>query len=448
MQAVTVPWRAGLSYGALGLPLAFLALPLYVHLPALYAEPPAELHVQQPAVPLATLGLVLLATRMLDAALDPFIGRWVDTLFVRSMRLVWRLASLAAVGVGAGFAALFVVPRMGIAMSGPGLLLWLASMLVLTYAAFSTLAVTHQAFGARLGGNATQRAQWVAWREGMALIGVLMASLIPAVAGMGTSTWVLCGTLLLGLLLLTQVPGIERGHAALGVSAGLSVTAPAKPSLPDWRAPWRNVRFRKLLGVYMLNGVASAVPATLVLFFVRDRLGSAPWEPVLLGLYFAAALCGVPLGVRATARWGLTRAWLAAMAVACVAFAYAFTLGHGDVLGFALVCVVTGLALGTELTAPGALLVGVIQRSAVSPFGSHNEGVYVGWWTSASKLNLGLAAGVALPLLALAGYAPGQRDEAALLALSAAYVIVPCLLKLLAAALLWRWRSDFQGDKP
>ena len=52
-------WRDGLSYGALGLPLAFVALPLYVVLPAHYAE--------QFGVPLAWLGALLLAVRAFDA---------------------------------------------------------------------------------------------------------------------------------------------------------------------------------------------------------------------------------------------------------------------------------------------------------------------------------------------------------------------------------------------
>ena len=63
---------AGLRYGALGLPLAFVALPLYVVLPNHYAE--------QFGVPLAALGGVLLAVRSLDALLDPWIGLRVDRL--------------------------------------------------------------------------------------------------------------------------------------------------------------------------------------------------------------------------------------------------------------------------------------------------------------------------------------------------------------------------------
>jgi hypothetical protein len=44
-----------------------------------------------------------------------------------------------------------------------------------------------------------------------------------------------------------------------------SVTGPA-PS------PWANPGFRRLLAIFMVNGVAAAIPATLLPFFVADRL--------------------------------------------------------------------------------------------------------------------------------------------------------------------------------
>ena len=43
------------AYGALGLPLAFIALPIYVHLPKLYADF---------GLSLASVGAVLLAARL------------------------------------------------------------------------------------------------------------------------------------------------------------------------------------------------------------------------------------------------------------------------------------------------------------------------------------------------------------------------------------------------
>src|SRR6188474_3909866 len=96
---------AGLSYGALGLPLAFVALPLYVVLPSHYAA--------RHGVPLATLGMVLLATRALDAVLDPFIGRAADAVFARSAAAAWAAAALAALLMAIGFAALLHAPFEG-----------------------------------------------------------------------------------------------------------------------------------------------------------------------------------------------------------------------------------------------------------------------------------------------------------------------------------------------
>ena len=76
----------------------------------------------------------------------------------------------------------------------------------------------------------------------------------------------------------------------------------------------------------------------------------------------------------------------------------------------------------------------MIQRAGHS---RRAEGAYFGWWNFATKLNLALAAGVSLPALQALGYAPGSRSEQALDALSLAYGVLPCLLKLAAAALLY-----------
>ena len=70
--------RNGLLYGLLGLPLAFVALPLYVILPNHYAR--------EFGVPLATLGAILLGARLFDALIDPLLGRLSDRLFARSAR--------------------------------------------------------------------------------------------------------------------------------------------------------------------------------------------------------------------------------------------------------------------------------------------------------------------------------------------------------------------------
>lgn len=95
--------RHGLAYGLLGLPLAFVALPLYVLLPDHYAR--------TYGMPLATLGAVLLAARLFDAVTDPLLGRLSDWLFARSTRAVLAVGALSCAVMALGLAGLFLAPR-------------------------------------------------------------------------------------------------------------------------------------------------------------------------------------------------------------------------------------------------------------------------------------------------------------------------------------------------
>ena len=406
----------GLRYGAPGFPLAFVALPLYVALPNHYA---AEF-----GVPLAALGAVLLAARLLDALVDPWIGRWADALLDRSAHAAWLAMAGAAVVLALGFRGLFfpAVPA-----NTTALLVWCGGLLVITYLAYSVISVIHQAWGARLGGNEQARATVVAWREGLALCGVLVASVLPSMAGLQVSTLVFAIVLCLALALMRQAPAPRR----------LAVLATHSLALP-----FGSPAFRRLLAVYLLNGIASAVPATLVLFFIRDRLQAPAYEPLFLASYFAAAAVSVPLWVRLVARLGLARSWLVGMGLSVLVFAWAALLSAGDVAAYTAICLLSGVALGADLALPAALLAGVVQRAGHA---GRAEGAYFGWWNFATKLNLALAAGIALPVLQAFGYAPGTRGADALQALTIAYCVLPCALKLVAAALLWRhWTQDLR----
>lgn len=411
MTTATLTRRELAHYGLLGLPLAFVALPLYVLLPNHYAR--------TFGVPLAALGAVLLATRLLDALLDPWIGRWIDGLQARSTRAVLRAAGGGAALLAAGFAALFLPP-----LQAPGALVgWAALMLVITYGGYSVVSVAHQAWGARLGGDPVQRSRITGTREALALAGVLVAAAAPALLGVQGMAALLALLLAAGWLAWASSRRPESGPHQTAGGASLAL-------------PLRNPQFRRLLAVFVLNGIASAIPATLVLFFVQDRLQAPPsMEPVVLGTYFLCAALSVPAWLAVVRRAGLARTWLAGMALAIAAFVFASVLRAGDHAAFLAICALSGLALGTDLALPSALLAGVIGKAGHR--GRH-EGAYFGWWNLAAKLNLALAAGLALPVLQWAGYAPGVRSDEALFALSLAYCLLPCLLKILAAAALYR----------
>jgi GPH family glycoside/pentoside/hexuronide:cation symporter len=108
--------------------------------------------------------------------------------------------------------------------------------------------------------------------------------------------------------------------------------------------------------VFVVNGVAAALPATLVLFFVADVLHAEAWSGAFLALYFVSGVAFLPLWVALARRFGRVPTWVASMFVAVASFAWAGGLGAGDVWPFAVVCLLSGAALGADLTLPAALL--------------------------------------------------------------------------------------------
>ena len=427
----TMPDRAAqrvtalLAYGLFGLPLALVALPIYVYVPQFYAE--------RFNLSLTMIGSALLLARVFDAFIDPAFGLWIDRSQHRGPnRLGYpRFILLALPALVIGFIALFHPPAFAAAHP----FAWFLASLLLVYAGFSLATIAHQSWGAALTQARGERSRLTATREACGLVGVVIAAALPSVAGIGWLSAVFVATLLVAaVLLLTVAPRPSPAALAAATPAGEAAGA-TLGSLAALREPFRNRRFRWLFAVFVVNGIAAAIPATLFLFFAKDGLQLGQYAGLFLVLYFSAAAISLPLWVALAKRRGEASAWLLSMLLAIAAFIWVYGLSAGAAVGFGAVCVMSGFALGADLALPPALLAAVISRAGHS---GAREGSYFGAWSWATKMNLALAAGVALPLLERLGYVPGTADAGGMEALRVAYAVLPCALKLLAAALLWR----------
>jgi len=90
----------------------------------------------------------------------------------------------------------------------------------------------------------------------------------------------------------------------------------------------------------------------------------------------------MPLWVALSKRFGEQRAWLIGMLIAIAAFVWAYFLISGAAAGFAIICVLSGFALGADLALPPALLAAVIGDA--NDIGKR-EGSYFGLWNWAPK---------------------------------------------------------------
>ncbi|SHH24603.1 glycoside/pentoside/hexuronide:cation symporter, GPH family [Cognatiyoonia sediminum] len=392
------------AYSLFAAVIAAAGLPIYIYAPKYYAD--------TYGVSLTALGALLFALRLFDVVQDPVLG-WISER-LRGGKAFW--VSMGAVLLAVSMWGLFAVDP----LFDP--IWWFGLTITGLFTAFSFLTINFYAQGV---GKASQvhggHVRLAAWRETGGLLGVCIAAVAP--------------TIMMGS---TENP--------FAVFAGGFVVVVAVATLwmwPEWsgrtetepteiREIIADPLARRLLILALFNATPLAVSSTLFLFFVESRLGAVGWEGPLLVLFFLAAAISAPLWSKLAQRYGAKGTLLTAMALAILSFAYALTLSTGDEIQFAVICVLSGATIGADLTLLPAMF--ARRMSVVSP----NGGQGFGLWSLVSKFTLAFAAVILLPILENAGFAAGQTDlpESALTTLTVLYAGVPCILKLVAVAIL------------
>ncbi|MDP2205000.1 MAG: MFS transporter [Alphaproteobacteria bacterium] len=410
------------AYGSLAFPLAFAGIPLYVLAPDFYAA--------EYAVPLAALAGVLLLTRLFDAVQDPLIGFLSD-----------RFAARRGVVISCGF----VLFTLGFALLFHPLaaapLAWFALCMVVAATGFSVLAINLGALGSLWRRAPVEKARITAMREAIGLCGLILAIMLPGLFQQSLTIKESFSVYALIFLVAALACGAVF---RLWLSGATFDEKPAEAQSAD-RWPHKVVKTRDGLFyvVYFLSMLASALPAVLVVFYIRDYLAAESYLGGFLLLYFLAGLAGMPLWRAAAARFGAGPVWAAAMLFAGVVFAGAVAIPPAGAIGFyALVCVASGLALGAELSLPPAFLSSVIDRRRA---GAQTAGCFA-LMSFLMKLALAIAGAGGLYALDLAGFAPRADNGAAALArLSFLYALLPAFLKIAAAILMMFYL--FKSDK-
>lgn len=420
-----------LAYALPAFVVALPTIPVVINLPSLYG---VEL-----GLGLATTGLVLLLARVFDTVTDPLIGALSDRFAFRGLhRKPW--IAVGAPIAGLGFYQLLNPP----AAVGAGHLLGWS---VVLYAGWTLVAVPYTAWGAELSDDYDERTRITAWRESLALLGIVGAGVVAAAAtGLGWSEAEAVGAIawlavLLGALtvpwLLWAVP--ERR----GRPAHLRPPLRRPPRAAGLRAAaaslLANRPFLRLLSAWFLNGLANGIPAALFFIYLEHGLGAGEAiRPVFVLGYFVAAILSIPLWRALSGRIGKHRAWCWAMLAACLAFVTVPALPEGAFLGFGLVCLVTGMALGADLVLPPAIQADVVdyhELRARQP----RAGLQFALWGMSSKLALAAAVGLALPGVAWLGFDPALPSEDGRLALVVIYALLPVVIKATAIAVVWRF---------
>jgi len=419
-----------IAYGLPALPIAAFAVPIYIYIPPFYA--------QELGISLAAIGTVLTIARIIDALSWPVIGILSDQLNTRwGRRKPWIAISAPFILIAA---VMLCIPPPGSSS------LYLFAWSTMIYLASSALTLPHSAWGAELSGDYHERSHIVAWREGLTVVGTLVATVIPSFvmkySGDDPQLPLIGIVVFAGIMLPLSIPFALR-------------YVPETPVLrfreTGWRTGlrfvWRNRPFKLLLAAFLLNGIANSLPATLFLLFVTHTLHAAEYQGILLFAYFAAGVTSVPIWLMLTKRYSKHRVWGASMLWACLIFMWVPFLGRGDVPAFLAITILSGIGLGADMVLPASMQADVVDADTIES-GAQRTGLYFAMWGVATKLSLAGAVGIAFPLLGYIGFdaQAANNDARSLLGLALLYSIVPVVLKILSALLIWNFPIDAESQ--
>lgn len=412
-----------LGYALLAPSIAFAELPLYLYLPKYY-------HLVF-GLNLWAIGAILLVIRSLDAIKDPFLGLAVDAL--RHRKIPHRhIISFSIIPFIISYYFLFQPLKfIDIAVS-------LSLALFFVHFFDSLITIAYLSLGAAITDQYHERTRITAYREGIKVIGVILASLLPVFFFQGgadpqkmvysfqITTFVLAVLMIVGGYLFYQ-----WSPSSLTTQSSPSTTL----SLSEvFKGGMQDKPFRNLIFIYGVNSLASGIAATLFFFFIDHILKGSSYTFVFLLIYFVAALLGMGLWTKLAKIRSKRFSWLVGMVLSIIIYSYAFWLKEGDLIAYGFICLFSGLCLGADVAIPPAIFADVIDH--IDPWKKRHSG-YFGIWNVTTKLAIAFAAAIPLTLLDYFGFSQNPNSMFGLKMLSISYALIPCCFKILATIALY-----------
>jgi GPH family glycoside/pentoside/hexuronide:cation symporter len=460
--SVRLSFHRLVAYSTNQLPLNMAALPVVLNVSHFYGE--------VLKVPLGIMGLIFIATRVIDAIQDPVIGLISDRFTHRGPRGRLTFVALMLPLLIGGFYMLFHPPEA--LFTEPTLLAsWLFVALFVVHLGYAGVSISYHAHGAELTDDYNERTRVTVGREVFGLMGMTLAVVLPTffTARLGEHAgYVYMGAVFIPIALAFALPTliwsppsvhppVVRENPEIHVRyfrdwlVGL-LPALARPTrnmegsatlrtLVPFFAPMKNRLFRRLLLVFIVNGSALGVAVSVMLFYVEHVLkGNKLQAGIILLVYFGAAAASVPMWLMLSRRYSKTAAWFIAMVLTAAAMSLAVFLGAGDFAWFMPIAVITGLGIGADYGLPPSVLADIIN-SEEGKDTRGDTGAYFGLWALSTKLATAIGAAGSLPVAALLGFNPSKAHYSGD-ALIIVYIAVPVAIKVIAALLIWFIRIE------
>ncbi len=415
-------------YSILAFPLAFIGLPIYVHI--------ANFYINQFALNISLIGILIFISRFVDFIQDPIIGEICDKLVKKGISRK-KIIYLNAPFLSAAFYFLFNPPN----FSQFQIAIWFLCFLILVYTFFSVITINYYAIAAEIAVDYNSRIKITAKREFVGLLGILSASILPSIIAIFYKTTLENSLAILSfyflpiLIIFTFIFNKFLKIEKIEIRQNYEKTqSQIKDFFATLKIIFSNKKFKNLALIFLINSIAVSLPASTFLFFVEDVLLAKSETGIFLLTYFFSAALAMPFWNFSAQKFGKNNAWILSIFLSIFIFFLAFFLNSQNYQLFYLICFFSGLMLGADLAIPPSILADIVNENQVS---KSKISSYFAIWNMTSKFALAFASGFALIFLGFSGFRKADfAQDQSLIYLSLIYALIPCLIKIIVIASL------------
>lgn len=386
------------------------------------------------ALPIAGVGVLLLAARLFDGMVDPFIGWASDRFPTRfGLRRPWMALGAPLVSVGA-VGLFWAVPGTSIAT--------LAAWSLVFHLGYTLIATPHGGWGLELSRDVHERVRVMGAKVWVAMAGMIVTLVLPSLLerGFGLGRAAQMGALGAAILLLAPITTMLVLRR---------IREPDAPSAQRVINPFalfasmlRTQEMRRILMLYGLVGTADAASAGTFLFFVEQAMALPGWGSTLMLVQGAVPLAMLPFWARMTRRFDKRRVLLAGYGWQALIAPLALLLPAGSLAVLALWLVARSLTFGVDYMLLRAMVSDITRREVEQ--GQRWASSRYALFNVTLRLSMGFGVAAGLGTLGWAGFEPSQHaDAGALLMVRAVYALPATIAALIAFALLLPSRSPF-----
>ena len=368
------------------------------------------------------IGLIIFLVRILDAFLDPLIGRFSD----KNFRYIKTIIFLGLFFFIFGFYLLFKIPH-------SYLITYISIALFIFTLGHSILAINSQGLCTKWDIDLAKIKNTISIRESFAIIGIFIGILTPQLLNQVFS-------ISEPLVFISDYFFVPSLFCALFFFVWISKAYFKKEGAVEFnfKLIFDDKRIKTFFLCYFFSSIALSIPAFTIIYFVRDYLNLYNFLWLFLLLYFSSGIIGIAFWNKFSRNYDPYQIWLLNLFLSSLIFIFVIFLKPNDYFFYALFCLFTGFFGGANIVIPPIIIANKIKDTNREIYSSS----YYAIVSFLSKTGLAFGILTAFFFLEMINYTPSNYSTH--IYIPYIYAGLPSLI--LMSVTIWLYMNTFKKN--